>query len=166
MSYGSGVIRGHIMINGCLEPVQIKNVHHVPDIPHTLISPLQLEDKGHTQWRRGNGIEFYQSTCLRLFTIQRGQHIILPIRDSCKVSFVLASLMTPVITLPCVSALVAGSFMTFGSFGSIEVVDRVTGSLMEGANLVHVLGVRGSVLLCTIVLRNSCTVVVLLWLLL
>jgi len=87
-------------------------------------------------------------------------------RDSCKVSFVLASLMTPVITLPCVSALVASSFMTFGSFGSIAVVNRVTRSLMEGAKLVHVLGVRGSVLLCTIVLRNSCTVVVLLWLLL
>jgi len=46
MSYGSGIIRGHIVIDGCLEPVQIKNVHHVPDIPHTLISPLQLEDNG------------------------------------------------------------------------------------------------------------------------
>jgi len=47
--------------------------------------------------------------------------------------------MTPVITLPCVSALVASSFTTFSSFGSIAVVNRVTGSLMEGAKLVHVL---------------------------
>jgi len=86
-------------------------------------------------------------------------------RDSCKVSFLLVSLTTPVIMLPCVSALVAGSFPIFASFGSIAVVDCVTGTLMEGAELVHVLGVRGSVLLCTIVLRNSCTVVVL-WLLL
>jgi len=87
-------------------------------------------------------------------------------RDSCKVSFTLASLMNPVIMLPCVSAIVSRSFTTFGSFGSIAVVNRVTGSLMEGAKLVHVLGVRGSVLLCTIMLRNLCTVVVLLWLLL
>jgi len=84
-------------------------------------------------------------------------------RDSCEVSFVLASLMTPFIMLPSVSALVASCFTTFGSFGSIAVVNHVTGSLMEGAKLVHVLGVRGSVL---IVLRNLCTVVVLLWLLL
>jgi len=51
MSYSSGIIRGHIVIDGRLEPVQIKNVLHVPDIPHTLISPLQLED-GSTvaQW--------------------------------------------------------------------------------------------------------------------
>jgi len=54
-------------------------------------------------------------------------------RDICKVSFVLASLMTPVIMLSCVSALVASSFTTFGSLGSIAVVNRVTGSLMEGA---------------------------------
>jgi len=47
-------------------------------------------------------------------------------RDSCKVSFILVSLMMPVIMLPCVSALVAGSFMTFGSFGSIAVVNCVT----------------------------------------
>jgi len=86
-------------------------------------------------------------------------------RDSCKVSFVLASLTTPVILLPCVSALVAGSFPIFGSFGSIAVVNGVTGSLMEGAERVHVLGVCGSALLCSIMLRNSCTVVVL-WLLL
>jgi len=41
--------------------------------------------------------------------------------------------------LPCVSALVAGSFTTFGSFGSIAIVNHVTESLMEGAKLVHVL---------------------------
>jgi len=60
-------------------------------------------------------------------------------RDSCKVSFVLASLTMYVIMLPCVSALVAGSFTTFGSFGSIAVVNHVTRILMEGAKLVHVL---------------------------
>jgi hypothetical protein len=70
MSYGSGIICGHIMIDGRLEPVQIKNVHHIPDIPHMLISPLQLEDNGlDLQWRRGYGIKFYQGTRLRLFTI-------------------------------------------------------------------------------------------------
>jgi len=80
MSYGSGIIRGHIVIDGRLEPVQIKNFHHVPDIPHTLISPLQLEDNGlNLQWRYGYGIEFYQGTCLRLYTIRHGRHIILPI---------------------------------------------------------------------------------------
>jgi len=49
-----------------------------------------LEDVGHTMcslgWRSGDG-------------------------DSCKMSFVLLSLMMPVIMLPSVSALVAGSFM-------------------------------------------------------
>jgi hypothetical protein len=40
VSLGIGIIRGHILINGKLEPVQIKNVQHVPNIPHTLISPL------------------------------------------------------------------------------------------------------------------------------
>jgi len=55
MSYGSGIIRGHIVINECLESVQIKNVHHVPDI-----SSLQLEDNGlDLQWCHGYGIEFY-----------------------------------------------------------------------------------------------------------
>jgi hypothetical protein len=79
-SCGVGVIRGHILIDGRLEPVQIKNVQHVPDIPHTLISPLQLEDNGLTlQWRRGYGVEFYQGSRLRLFTIRRGRHIILPL---------------------------------------------------------------------------------------
>jgi len=87
-------------------------------------------------------------------------------RDSCKVSFALASLIMPVITLPCVSALVAGSFLIFGSFGSIAVVNGVARSLMEGAELVRVLGVHGSALLCSIMLRNLRTVVVLLWLLL
>jgi hypothetical protein len=68
---GVGVICGHILIDGRLEPVQIKNVQHVPDIPHTLISPLQLEDNGLTlQWRRGYGVEFYQGLRLRLFTIR------------------------------------------------------------------------------------------------
>jgi len=52
-------------------------------------------------------------------------------------SFVLASLVVPVITLSCVSALVAGSFPIFGSFGSIAVVNCVIRSLMEGAKLVH-----------------------------
>jgi len=80
MSYGSGIIHGHIMIDGSLEPVQIKNVHHVPDIPHMLISPLQLEDNDlDLQWRRGYGIKFYQGTHLHLYTIQCGWHIILPI---------------------------------------------------------------------------------------
>jgi len=70
MSYGSGIICGHLVIDGCLVPVQIKNVHHVPDIPHTLISPLQLEDNSlDLQWRGGYGIEFYQGTRLRLYTI-------------------------------------------------------------------------------------------------
>jgi len=55
--------------------------------------------------------------------------------------------------------------MIFGSFGSIAVVNRVARSLVKGAKLVHVLGVCGSTLLCTIVLRDPCTVVVL-WLLL
>jgi len=50
--------------------------------------------------------------------------------ETCR--FVLASLTTPVIMIPCV---VAGSSMIFGSFGSIAVVTR---SLMEGAKLVHV----------------------------
>jgi len=68
------------VIDRRLEPVQIKNVHHVPDIPHTPISPLQLEDNGlDLKWRRGYGIEFYQGTRLLLFTIQHGQHIILSI---------------------------------------------------------------------------------------
>jgi len=80
MSYGSGIIHGHIVIDGCLEPVQIKNVHHMPDILHRLISPLQLEDNGlDLQWCCGYGIEFYQGTRLHLYTIQRGCHIILPI---------------------------------------------------------------------------------------
>jgi len=70
MSYGSGIIHGHIMIDGCLEPVQIKNVHHIPDIPYMLISPLQLEDNGlDLQWHCGYGIKFYQGTCLGLYTI-------------------------------------------------------------------------------------------------
>jgi len=70
MSYGSGIIFGHIVIGGRLEPVQIKNVHHIPDIPHTLISPLQLEDKGlDLQWSCGYGIKFYQGRRLRLYTI-------------------------------------------------------------------------------------------------
>jgi len=45
-----------------------------------LIFPLQLEDNGlDLQWHRGYGIKFYQGTHLRLFSIQRGQHIILQI---------------------------------------------------------------------------------------
>jgi len=80
MSYCSGILHGHIMIDGRLEPVQIKNFHQVPDIPHTLISPLQLEENGlDLQWCRGYGIEFYQGTRLRLYTIRHGWHIILPI---------------------------------------------------------------------------------------
>jgi len=78
--HGSGIIHGHIVIDGHLEPVQIKNVHHIPDIPHTLISPLQLEDNGlDLQWRCGYGIKFYQGTRLRLYTIRCSWHIILPI---------------------------------------------------------------------------------------
>jgi len=70
MSYGPGIIRGNIVIDGCLEPVQIKNVHHVPDIPHILISPLQLEDNSlDLQWCHGYGIEFYQDTHLHLYMI-------------------------------------------------------------------------------------------------
>jgi len=44
-----------------------------------LISPLQLEDNGlNLQWCHGYGIEFYQGTCLRLYTIRHSWHIILP----------------------------------------------------------------------------------------
>jgi len=63
--------------------------------------------------------------------------------DNSKVSFVLVFLMAPVITLPCISALVAASFMIFGSFSSIAVLNCVTGrpclfqSLQPEDGLVH-----------------------------
>jgi len=56
-------------------------------------------------------------------------------RDSCKVSFDLASLMALVIMLPCVSALVSGSFTTFGSFGSIAGVPGAM--LADDLDLIH-----------------------------
>jgi hypothetical protein len=69
-SCGVGIIHSHILINGRLEPIQTNNVQHVPNIPHTLISPLQLEDNGFTlQWHHGYSVEFYQGSHLRLFTI-------------------------------------------------------------------------------------------------
>jgi len=75
-------------------------------------------------------------------------------------SFIFVSLLTPVITLP--SALVAGSFTGLGSFGSIAAVNCVARSLMKSASMFLECG---SMLLCAVMLRDLCTVVVL-WLLL
>jgi len=70
MSYGSGIIRGHIVIDGHL------NVHHAPDIPHTLISPLQLEENSlDLQWCHGYGIKFYQGTRLCIKFYQGTPHL-------------------------------------------------------------------------------------------
>jgi hypothetical protein len=79
-SLRTSIIQGQILIDGKLKCVQIKNVQHVPEILHTLISPLQLEDNGlQLHWRSSHGVKFYQGPRLRLYSVQQGHHIVLPI---------------------------------------------------------------------------------------